>query len=317
MASLRELLPMILGGAAGALGGQRAAQPIQSAAAWSHKLRQDEVAEERRDRIEAQTARRLEMAEAAEKRQDEAHKQRMTVADLQEKRFRRDEAQAIKDQAALDSARQIMGERIAAVGGDPNVVGAMSVREMIAREDDLKKAEQRFEDIASAQSHFAENPLAEGQSAQVWTGEGALSVTGPRRVTNTSKVSAGVIDADIEILNAKYDAKIEDARGEIEEAEADLANYTEEDPEYKKARRQRAQQEAKIRQLNRMREAEIIKKLEASGVSKEKIEEFRNRNKPPAGIGPVASHADVGTARGLYDTMLQEQQGRNPALVPF
>jgi hypothetical protein len=324
MASLREILPYLLGGAAGALGGQQAARPIQSAAAWSHKLRQDEAAKERSDRMEAMTARRLEMAEAAEERQIESHKRRITVDDLSLKEARKKAAQDDKDQLALNSARESFaenyGETMAAQGYDPALISQMTVRDMVTMQGELKKDKQRFEDIAAAQAHFQENPLGVGEGAQVYTGEGTYSTYGPRHPsTNTSKVSAGVIDADVEILNAKWDAKIEDARDEIAEAEADIANYTEEDPEYKKARRTIAQQERKIQSFDRMREAEIIKKLEASGVSKEKIDEFRNRNKPSAEATDLLqpSHRQAGTARDLYLSMIEEQQGRNPALAKF
>lgn len=318
MATLRELLPYLIGGAAGALGGPQAARGIQSAAAWSHKLREDELANERRDRIEAQTARRLEMAEAAEKRQEEAHRQRIDVTALRDKEAREKHDQFLKDQRDMNSAREIMGQRLEAIGYDPALAADMTTRQLYALEEEVKKEEKRFEDIRSARQHFVENPLGIGESAQVWTDQGALSVTGPRRKTPTSKVSAGVVDADIEIINAKWDAKIQDAQDEIAEAQADLDNYTEEDPEYKKARRTIAQQEGKILSFDRMREAEIIKKLHASGVSNEKIEEFRNRNQPDPGAPPLeASHVDVGTARGLYETMLQEQQERNPALIRF
>jgi hypothetical protein len=316
MASLRELLPYILGGAAGALGGQQAARPIQSAAAWSHKLREDEAAEERRDRIEAQTARRLEMAEGAEERQIEAHKQRMTVADLQEKRFRKDEAQSIKDQNALDSAREIFGERIAAVGGDPSVVGAMSVREMMALEDELKKEEKRFADIASAQQHFQENPLGIGESAQVYTGEGAFSATGPRRETRANEEFDGtLIDSKTRLLEIKANEKIADQRDIIKQAEIDINTYGPEENEHKAAQQKRATAERRIQAIRATLDEEVVQMYRKSNVPNERIEEFRNRNRLPANIELQRSHVDLGTARDLYPAMRGEFEGRDPRVV--
>ena len=112
MPSIRELLPYLIGGAAGALGGQDAARGIQSAAAWSHKLREDERSNERRDQAMEQSVRRLELAERADKRGAESHKQRTSVtarqAAKQEKEWQREEEIRSQTRLAIaETAKQL------------------------------------------------------------------------------------------------------------------------------------------------------------------------------------------------------------------
>jgi hypothetical protein len=198
---------------------------VQNAASWSHKLRQDQIAEERRDRLEAQTARRLEIAEKGEERQAEAHGRRMTVTGLQEEKLRKEMKKAEEDEAKLNTARESFaatyGDQMAAQGYDPALIGGFSTRDMVTMQSELKKNKARFPDIASAQEHFTDNPLAEGQSVQVWTPEGSLSVGGPRVTQGDKKAETArrLFGFDIQHIAEQGQAKIDAAKDAWMEAQ--------------------------------------------------------------------------------------------------
>ncbi|MCK5481310.1 MAG: hypothetical protein KAJ06_09190, partial [Gammaproteobacteria bacterium] len=105
MPSLREILPIILGGAAGALSPQ-GADAVQTAAAWSNKLKQQEKEDKRRDQVAGQSARRLEIAEEGEARSKEAHKMRVTATELAEKRYQKSETERLGQIQKVEDAKE-------------------------------------------------------------------------------------------------------------------------------------------------------------------------------------------------------------------
>jgi len=192
----------------------------------------------------------------------------------------------------------------------------------MAFEDELKKEESRFDSIGAAQEHFAQNPLGTGEGAQVYTDEGTFSSYGPRQPSPRSneEFDGSMVDSKTRTLETKANGKIADAQDEIEQARRDMDTYGREEDEYKTAERTIRVQERKIQEIRTNLDEDVVQMMIKSNVPNSRINEFRHRNDPdPRAPALQTGHANTNqlTGRGLFNTMIAENQERNPAVIDF
>ena len=216
MPSLREILPIILGGAAGALSPQ-GADAVQTAAAWSNKLKQQEKEDKRRDQVAGQSARRLEIAEEGEARSKEAHKMRVTATELAEKRYQKSETERLGQIQKVEDAKEGALEKYMQVYPNANreeIMGDIGLLETPAqvgkwRKDyklDLPSLKEGQERIAGAPS---------GQGLSVATRGGQAYSTSTAREVDAEAIAAEQL-AQQELLDDTTENKIEQVRGKHE-----------------------------------------------------------------------------------------------------
>jgi hypothetical protein len=105
MASARDIIPIVLAGAAGALGGRPAAASIQNAAQTSRQMRLDKEMGARRDQLMSESARRLQLAEESADRANRQFTLSMDRQKLQLEREKKTAEEVAKAKANFNLAR--------------------------------------------------------------------------------------------------------------------------------------------------------------------------------------------------------------------
>jgi hypothetical protein len=220
MASLREIAPLIIGGLAGA-GLPQGAEAVSQAAAWSERLKQNDLMEKHREEEAANSARRLELAVKQEKTNRKEFRIRKKAGEERSAYYARQQGEVDRKNQEFEQQRQYWGNKAAEQGLDPTPFlnsGSATELDRYVSDNYLNK------DYDTARKAFEEEKgqLSPGSSIQFQGPGYQESFSSPRQVVS-NPIDVGSVEGALGSLAFDFDKKAKQTQSKIEETERQIA----------------------------------------------------------------------------------------------